>query len=109
MKSILCTECNKPITQKNDFVAAGKLLQPYHASCLEAPKSKLGKLHKFTGRFPVGLRFWIYLIIGNMFGWTIIKMNPGATTVLILFFLIFNIVFIGGRVGIYYSYEQYLE
>ena len=109
MISILCTECNMPITQKKDLVVAGKLLQPYHASCLKSPKSRLGKLRRFSGRFPVGIKFWILLFIGNMFGWEILTRNPDSTTALFVFFLIFNVVFIGGRVGIFYSYEQYLE
>lgn len=109
MKSIICTECDKKIIHKKDLVVSGKLLQPYHSTCLENPKSKLGKLHKFTGSFPVGIKFWILLIIGNLIMGIILRENPESITALIFFGLIFNTVFIFGRVGIYYSYEQYLE
>ena len=109
MKSILCVECNKQIKEKKNLVVSGKLLQPYHKLCLEKPNTNVGKLHKFTGRFPVGIRFWLLIIVGNIFIGEMLRRNPDFISALIFFGIIFNIVFIGARVGIYYSYEQYLE
>jgi hypothetical protein len=109
MKLILCTECNKQIVKKNDLIVAGKLMQPYHKSCLEKPYSTLGKTNKFMGKFPVGKYFWILILLGNIFIGEMLRNNPGSLEILIFFGLIFNIVLLGGRIGIYYSYEQYLE
>ncbi len=109
MKSILCAECNEQIIKKNDLIVAGKLMQPYHKSCLENPNSKLGKTHKFMGKFPAGKYFWFLIILGNFFISEMLRKNPGSLEILIIFGLIFNIVFIGGRIAIYYCYEQYLE
>jgi hypothetical protein len=109
MKSIICAECNKPINRKEEFVVSGKLLQPYHAECLDKPNSHLGKLHKFTGKFPMGIWFWILIICGNIVIWEILRRDPDFISALIIFGVILNIVFIGARVGIYYRYEPYLE
>ncbi|THB76748.1 MAG: hypothetical protein D6B25_08885 [Desulfobulbaceae bacterium] len=109
MKSILCAECNEQITKRNDLIVAGKLMKPYHKSCLEKPNSTLGKTHKFMGKFPVGIYFWILIILGNFFIGEMLRKNPDSPEVLIFFGIIFNLVFIGGRIGIYYSYEQYIE
>ena len=107
MKTILCAECNKQIKEKKDLVVAGKLMLPYHKLCLEKPNSNLGKLHKFTGKFPTGIRFWFLMYIHNI--GEMLRRNPESFTVIIFFGLIFNIVFIGARVGIYFSYEQIFE
>ena len=109
MKSILCTECKKQISNKKDLAVTGKLMQPYHKECLEKPISRIGKVHKFYGKFPVGIRFWFFIILGNTFLYEILKRYPESLSVIIFFWIIFNIVFIGGRVGIYLSYEQYLK
>ena len=109
MKSILCVECNEQIEEKKDLVVAGKLMQPYHKRCIEKPKSKHGKSHKFMGKFPVGKYFWILIVLGNFFIWEMLRKNPDSSEALIFFGVIFNVVFIGGRIGIYYSYEKYLK
>ncbi len=109
MKRILCAECSEPIRDKKDLVVAGKLMQPYHKLCLEQPNSNLGKLHKFTGKFPVGIRFWFLIAIGNGFLGEVLRRNPESFSLLVFFSLLFNVIFIGARIGIYYSYEKYLE
>ena len=109
MKSITCTECDKEIIHRSDLRVAGKLLQPYHASCLANPKSILGKIHKFIGCFPMGAKFWFLLLLGNLMLGFLIRDNIGSTAILASFRLIFNAVFIFARLGIYYNYERYLE
>jgi len=109
MKSIVCTECRNPIEKKNDLRAAGKLLQPYHAACLSNPDTVLGKLHKFSGTFPTGLKFWALIIIGNLFLGKLVAEHAESTAVLIIFAIIFNAVFLFARIGIYYSYERHLK
>lgn len=109
MKSILCTECNEQIIKRSDLVVAGKLMQPYHRSCFEKPNSTLGKIQKFTGKFPVGVKFWILVVFGNLFIGEVLRRNPDSFGILLFFGLLFNIVFIGGKIGIYFSYEKYLK
>ena len=109
MKPILCTECKKEIKYRTDLKVAGKLLQPYHETCLANPDSKLGKLHKFTGCFPMGVKFWTLIIIGNLFLGFVYLNNSESAVILILFTLIFNAVFILARLGIYLGYEKHLE
>ena len=109
MKQIICTECKKPIEYKMDLKVAGKLLQPYHASCLSRPNTKLGKMHRFTGAFPTGLKFWILIIIGNIVLAKLISDNGDSTAALIFIAIVFNAVFMFARIGIYYCYEQHLK
>lgn len=109
MKPIICTECKEPIEYKNDLRVSGKLLQPYHSSCLSNPATKLGIMHKFLGAFPTGLKFWILIIMGNLVLGKLIADNGDSTTALILFTIIFNAVFMFARIGIYYCYEQHLK
>ena len=87
MKSIICTECKKPIKYRWELCVAGKLLQPYHVSCLSNPKTGLGKIHKFTGKFPTGLIFWILIIVGNfILGYLLTDDNHSSTA--LIFFLV---------------------
>lgn len=109
MKSIICTECKKAIEYKDDLRVAGKLLHPYHSSCLSNPKTTLGKIHRFTGSFPTGLKFWILLIVGNLISGGLTVNNSESIYTLALFTIVFNSVFIFGRIAIYYSYEKYLK
>ncbi|SHO46813.1 hypothetical protein SAMN02745220_01649 [Desulfopila aestuarii DSM 18488] len=109
MKTIICTECKEQIKKRKELAIAGKLLQPYHNQCLEKPKSNLGKLHKFTGRYPLCIRFWFLLIVGNAFLGGILSRTPESFFVLLFFLILFNIVFVGARIGIYYIYEQHLR
>lgn len=109
MKQIYCTECKKPIEYKKDLRVSGKLLQPYHSSCLSSPSTNLGRMHKVIGTFPTGLRFWILIIIGNMVLGRLIADNGDSTASLIFFTIVFNAVFMLARFGIYYCYEQHLK
>ena len=109
MKKIICAECKGQIEIRKELVVAGKLLQPYHNQCFEKPNSNLGKLHRFTGHFPVGFRFWFLIVIGNVFLGEVLKRTPESFWALVFYFLIFNIVFAGARICKYYSYERYLK
>lgn len=109
IKSILCTECEKQIRSKKELVVAGKLMQPYHKNCLEKPNSRIGKLHRFSGTFPVGIRFWFLVILGNLFFNEMLSRNPQSLTVIVVSGMLFNVIFIGGRIAVYLTYEKYLE
>lgn len=105
----MCSECKKQIIQKSDLVVAGKLMQPYHKECLAHPNSKIGKLHHFYGAYPVGMRFWLWIIGGNFALYMLFRRHADSFYFILLFGMIFNLVFVSGRVGIYLSYEKYLE
>lgn len=109
MKSIICTDCGEPIKYKNDLKICGKLIQPYHVSCIDSPKSKSGKMNKFLGCFPLGFKFWFWLLTGNLILAMLIKKTPESTTELAIFLTVFNAVYIFARIGIYYSYEKHLQ
>lgn len=109
MKNITCSECGKSIKLKSDLRIAGKLLQPYHSRCLSHPQSKIGKMHKFTGCFPLGVRFWIWILIGNIFVGFVIKQSIDSTNALFLFLIFCNVVYISARLGIYINYEKHLK
>ncbi len=57
----------------------------------------------------MGARFWIVIIIGNTFIGEVFRRSPESISAIIFFGAVFNIVFIGARIAIYYSYEKYLE
>lgn len=109
MKPVICTECKERITDKKELTVAGKMMQPYHNLCLEKPGSNLGKLQKFTGKFPLGHKFWLFIAIGNIALGEVMRRNPESLFVLVLFTILFNTVFMGARIAIYYSYEQHLQ
>lgn len=109
MKSISRTECGNPIRFKDDLRVAGKLMQPYHSQCLDRPNTLAGRLNRFSGAFPQGFRFWLWLIIGNFTLVWIINQNPDAAIPLSLFLLVCNAVFVGGRIAIYFWYEKHLK
>ena len=48
-------------------------------------------------------------LFGNIFSWELLGSNPESFSAIIFFSIIFNFVFIAGRIGIYYSYEKYLN
>ena len=68
-KTIPCAECRQGIQTRRDLAVAGKLLQPYHRSCINSPVSKLGRLHRFYGTFPLGARMC------GVFGWWRVAAN----------------------------------
>lgn len=109
MKSIICSDCGEPIRYKNDLKICGQLIQPYHASCINKPKSKTGKMNKFLGCFPLGFKFWFWLVIGNLILATLINKSPESTIDLAIFSILFNAIYIFTRIGIYYTYEKHLQ
>lgn len=109
MKIVTCTQCNCPIEFKHDLAVAGKMLSPYHKKCLENPDSKLGKLHKFIGPFPLGLKFFLWLLIGNLILMALIMRHPEDFCVLIVFQVVANAVWILARIGITLAYERHLR
>lgn len=109
MKEILCAECSHPIKTRKDLKVAGKLMQPYHKNCIANPGSSAGKINRFSGSFPMGISFLVLIVLGNYFILTIFNNHPESRAVIIIFNMIFNVVFFGGRLGIYFSYEKYLS
>ncbi|MCL6415721.1 hypothetical protein MIB92_08665 [Aestuariirhabdus sp. Z084] len=109
MKTIICTECQQAIDNRDQLAVAGKLLQPYHADCLEHPGSSLGKLNRFTGRFPTGLAFWTLMILCNLALLLLLQNQTEHNPAIIFFAGVFNFIFISARIGIYFSYEKYLK
>jgi hypothetical protein len=85
VKTVKCTECQKPIENRNDLAVADKLLSPYHKKCLDNPDFKLGKLHKFIGPFPLGPKFFLLFLIGNLLLIALIMRHQEAFYVLIVF------------------------
>lgn len=66
-KTIPCAECRQGIQTRRDLAVAGKLLQPYHRSCINSPVSKLGRLHRFYGTFPLGGAILALVVGGECF------------------------------------------
>ena len=108
-KTIPCAECRQGIQTRRDLAVAGKLLQPYHRSCIDSPVSKLGRLHRFYGTLPLGGRFWLWLLVGNVFLTMVASREFVYSWTVVPFWIAFNLVFVTARVGVYLSYERHLE
>ena len=108
LKTIYCFECGKAIKYRNELVIAGKMMQPYHYNCFMNPKKFVSKMNKFKGAFPLGSRFWFWLIVGNVIAGAICTIETNSLTILYAFIVLCNVVFISARVGIYYTYERHL-
>ena len=108
-ETIPSAECRQGIQTRRDLAVAGKLLQPYHRSCINSPVSKLGRLHRFYGTFPLGGRFWLWLLVGNVFLTMVASREFVYSWTVVPFWIAFNLVFVTARVGVYLSYERHLE
>ncbi len=108
VKEIYCAKCEKPIKYKNDLVISRKMLQPYHNACFMNPNKLAGKMDKFNGPFPLQSKFWVWLISGNLISGIIFTIETSSSTLLCVFIVLCNILFISARLGIYYSYEKHL-
>lgn len=109
MKEILCSECQRRIHRKKDLVVAGKIHQPYHKKCYKNPRSLAGKFNRFSGSFPLGMRFWLVFIVANGICLEILKHMSDSLLPLPQILAVFNVLFLGTRLGIYLSYERHLK
>lgn len=107
-KEILCVQCKEAIQSREELAVPGKTLQPYHRACFLNPGNLAGRLNRFNGAFPVGMRFWLWLVLGNAVAGGICWVETDSPGLLYGFIVLCNLIFILARIGIYVSYERHL-
>lgn len=109
MKQIKCVQCRKNIIRKRDLRVLGKSLQPIHGRCLNQPRNTMDKAARITGTFPLGLRFWLWLLIGNVCFYGLAMNEPQSVMAIGAFAIICNLIFIVPRLHIYLTIERHLK
>lgn len=109
MKQIKCVQCHKGIVRKRDLRILATSLQPVHGQCLDQPRNAMDKAARISGTFPMGLTFWLWLLIGNVCFYGVAMNEPQSVMAIGAFAIICNLIFIIPRLIIYQAIERHLN
>ena len=108
MKTIICNECHKEITNKDDLAVVGNSFITYHDKCFEDIKHK--KVYAFySGYKSNGLFPWIMLIILNTAIWGTHYLYNSPIDEAIIFSLFISAGLIFYRLTSYILYERHFK